>query len=110
MHFINCPFCNKKLKTTYISLCDNHKVKPIFFINKDSPNPIRRIAYYVNKYCISVEIDKYISIFKSSIPEGLNSSSPINHYMIYINLPYKQITPEEAGPYLNKILKLKAFL
>lgn len=102
MNFVNCLFCNKKLKNSlFAACCDNHIVKPSFGFNIN--NSICRIIYIFNNYCISIEIDKYISIFSTD-------NKSIYDYKLICNLPYQNIPPELIENYLSKALKLKAFL
>lgn len=104
MNFVNCLFCNQKLKAKFFAAsCNNHIVKPSFGFNTN--NSICRIIYQFDNHCISVEIDKYISIFSTP-----NTNMPLFNYKLICNLPYQNIHPELAELYLNKVLKLKSFL
>lgn len=104
MNSVNCLFCNQKLKRRFFAVsCSNHIVKPSFGFNVN--NSIARVIYQLNNHCISIEIDKYISVF--STPD---TNMPLFNYKHICNMLYQNISPELAEDYLNKILKLKAFL
>ena len=104
MNSISCLFCNQKLKRRFFAVsCNNHVVKPSFGFNIN--DSICRVIYQLDNHCISVEIDKYISIF--STPD---TNMPLFNYELICNMPYQNISPELAKDYLSKILKLKAFL
>lgn len=102
MNYNRCKYCNLALFKDYFYgnryVCKGHKIYPYFQLYS-TPNIVETI-FYVDNYKISLKDNMPIYIYMYDK----------NKFHYITEITYSSITPESIKPFLDKFIKIKAFI